>query len=133
MIHSRTSFQSSTSKLDNSTNPILAKSQKLAQCPSNAYFTTSRRVPGLLSVLPGLSLRSKNDVLPSEHLYHAQISPDPAERWKSIPPVLEDLKKRAKQMGLWNLWLSGGEFQGMAGGEGGGLSNLEVGVANLVE
>lgn len=52
-MHSRTSFQSSTSKLDNSTNPILAKSQKLAQCPSNAYFTTSRRVPGLLSVLPG--------------------------------------------------------------------------------
>jgi len=65
-------------------------------------------------------------VLPAEKLYHSQVSTDPALRWKSTPAVLESLKRRAKDLGLWNLWLSGGEFQGMAGGQGGGLSNLEV-------
>jgi acyl-CoA dehydrogenase len=39
---------------------------------------------------------------------------------------MDRLKAKAKKLGLWNLWLSGGDFQGMAGGEGGGLSNLEV-------
>jgi hypothetical protein len=39
---------------------------------------------------------------------------------------MDQLKGRAKELGLWNLWLSGGDFQGMAGGEGGGLTNLEV-------
>jgi acyl-CoA dehydrogenase len=46
----------------------------------------------------------------------------------SIPPVLEELKNKAKKQGLWNLWLSKGEFSGMAGGSGGGLTNLEVSV-----
>ena len=45
-----------------------------------------------------------------------------------MPPILDTLKAKAKQLGLWNLWLSGGDFQGMAGGEGGGLSNLEVSI-----
>lgn len=64
--------------------------------------------------------------MPAEKLYHDQIPTDPAKRWASTPPILESLKSRAKDLGLWNLWLSGGEFQGMAGGSGGGLTNLEV-------
>lgn len=68
----------------------------------------------------------KDDVMPSEALYHAQIPADPATRWQAIPQALENLKSKAKKLGLWNLWLSGGDFQGMAGGEGGGLTNLEV-------
>ena len=75
----------------------------------------------------GHSLTEQEDVLPAEKLYHSQVSTDPALRWKSTPAILESLKRRAKDLGLWNLWLSGGEFQGMAGGQGGGLSNLEVG------
>lgn len=65
-------------------------------------------------------------MIPNEELYHSQIPTDPSKRWKSTPPVLETLKSRAKQLGLWNLWLSGGEFQYLAGGQGGGLTNLEV-------
>ncbi|WVW78356.1 hypothetical protein I302_100310 [Kwoniella bestiolae CBS 10118] len=69
------------------------------------------------------------DVLPSEKLFHAQIPTHPPEaRWASIPPILETLRDKAKKLGLWNLWLSGGDFQGMAGGQGGGLSNLEYAV-----
>ncbi|OCF45832.1 acyl-CoA dehydrogenase [Kwoniella heveanensis CBS 569] len=70
----------------------------------------------------------ESDILPSEALFHSQISPDPKKRWESVPAVLGSLQKRAKELGLWNLWLSGGDFQGMAGGEGGGLSNLEYAV-----
>jgi hypothetical protein len=65
-------------------------------------------------------------VLPSEALFHAQLAPHGPERWASVPSVMDQLKGRAKELGLWNLWLSGGDFQGMAGGEGGGLTNLEV-------
>lgn len=65
-------------------------------------------------------------MIPSEALYYAQLPADPATRWQAIPQALENLKIKAKTLGLWNLWLSGGDFQGMAGGEGGGLTNLEV-------
>ncbi|WVQ83307.1 hypothetical protein IAT38_005446 [Cryptococcus sp. DSM 104549] len=70
----------------------------------------------------------ENDVVPAEALYHAQIPENPNLRWASVPAVLDTLKAKAKKLGLWNLWLSGGDFQGMAGGEGGGLTNLEYAV-----
>ncbi|KAE8539005.1 hypothetical protein D1P53_005375 [Cryptococcus gattii VGV] len=70
----------------------------------------------------------ENDVIPSEALYHAQLPADPVTRWQAVPQVLENLKMKAKKLGLWNLWLSGGDFQGMAGGEGGGLTNLEYAI-----
>ncbi|KAK8847464.1 hypothetical protein IAR55_005322 [Kwoniella newhampshirensis] len=83
----------------------------------------SPRAKDLLASLVGFM---ENDVIPSEALFHAQIPTHPPEaRWASVPSILETLKDRAKTLGLWNLWLSGGDFQGLAGGEGGGLSNLE--------
>lgn len=68
----------------------------------------------------------QHDVLPNEEVYHSQIPTDPAQRWKTTPPILKTLQDKAKSLGLWNLWLSGGEFQYLAGGSGGGLTNLEV-------
>ncbi|KAE8223349.1 hypothetical protein CF319_g3604 [Tilletia indica] len=46
------------------------------------------------------------ECLPAEKLYHSQISEDPVKRWESVPAVIEDLKKKAKAQGLWNLFLS---------------------------
>ncbi len=41
-------------------------------------------------------------VYPAEHVYHAFT--DAAEdRW-TIPPIMEELKDKARQAGLWNLW-----------------------------
>jgi acyl-CoA dehydrogenase len=55
-------------------------------------------------------------VLPAEPTYHAHIEAA-AERF-TIPPVIEDLKARARAEGLWNLWCPHPEL-------GAGLNNLE--------
>lgn len=46
------------------------------------------------------------ECIPAEKVYHAQIELDPKKRWKVIPPVLEELKAKARSLGLWNLFLS---------------------------
>ncbi len=53
-------------------------------------------------------------VYPAEHTFSDQVQ---QERWKS-PPVLEDLKAKAREQGLWNLFMPDERF-------GPGLSNLE--------
>jgi alkylation response protein AidB-like acyl-CoA dehydrogenase len=63
-------------------------------------------------------------VLPAVPAYEAQLA---EKRW-SLPPIVEELKVRARSAGLWNLFLPAAE--GRAGGVGlepggPGLSNLE--------
>jgi len=41
-------------------------------------------------------------VYPAEHVYHA-FTEAADDRW-TIPPIMEELKGKAKQAGLWNLW-----------------------------
>ena len=64
----------------------------------------------------------QGQVLPAEAQFAAWDA-DPSKRW-TIPPLLEDLKQRARQAGLWNLFLPGDAH-------GAGLSNLEY--ARLAE
>ena len=54
-------------------------------------------------------------VYPHERLFHEQINE--GDRWQPAP-VMEELKARAKQEGLWNLFLPESEY-------GAGLTNLE--------
>ena len=51
----------------------------------------------------------------------AQLPAGP-ERWKTIIPVTEDLKAKAKKLGLWNLFLSKAHYPE----HGVPLTNLEV-------
>ncbi|KAG2182328.1 hypothetical protein INT43_007258 [Umbelopsis isabellina] len=60
----------------------------------------------------------ENDCIPAEPVWHEQMGLGD-QRWKVIPPVLEGLKKKARSLGLWNLFL-GRDYQ-----EGAGLTNLE--------
>jgi acyl-CoA dehydrogenase len=55
-------------------------------------------------------------VYPAEHAYFARLDEGPS-RW-TVPPVIEDLKSKAQDAGLWNLFLPDSEY-------GAGLSNLE--------
>jgi acyl-CoA dehydrogenase len=55
-------------------------------------------------------------VYPNESVYYNQLNSLPS-RWH-IPPIMEELKKKAKQQGLWNLFLPDSEL-------GGGLTNLD--------
>jgi acyl-CoA dehydrogenase len=54
-------------------------------------------------------------VRPNEKTYYEQL--DKEGRWK-IPPIMEELKVKARLAGLWNLFLPASEY-------GAGLSNLE--------
>ena len=56
------------------------------------------------------------EVYPAEAVCERQLAAA-AERWQ-VPPGLEDLKKKARAAGLWNLFLPESEY-------GAGLTNLE--------
>jgi len=58
-----------------------------------------------------------DNVYPAEQVYHDYIE-NSDTRWV-IPPVMEELKDKAKEAGLWNLFLADFEDYGA------GLSNLE--------
>ncbi|HKH10352.1 MAG TPA: acyl-CoA dehydrogenase family protein [Rubrobacter sp.] len=55
-------------------------------------------------------------VYPNEATFHEQLEAS-EDRW-STPPIMEELKERARSAGLWNLFLPESEH-------GAGLSNLE--------
>ncbi|MDB2535297.1 acyl-CoA dehydrogenase family protein [Gammaproteobacteria bacterium] len=65
----------------------------------------------------------EKECVPVEHTFHEQIQ-DGDERWKSYPPIMKELKDKAKSIGLWNLFLPESEF-------GAGLTNYEY--AHLAE
>ncbi|KAH9824801.1 acyl-CoA dehydrogenase/oxidase [Melampsora americana] len=66
----------------------------------------------------------EEECLPAEKIYFSQISDDSNKRWKELPKIMEDLKHKAKSMGLWNLFLSKAHYPG----EGVPLTNLEYAV-----
>ncbi len=56
-------------------------------------------------------------VYPNESVYEEQLSQQ-KDRWAEVPPVIEELKAKAKKEGLWNLFLPESDL-------GAGLTNLE--------
>jgi acyl-CoA dehydrogenase len=62
------------------------------------------------------------ECLPADAVYAAQLG-EGAERWSAQPSVLEDLKEKAKKVGIWNMFLPKNHFK-----EGAGFSNLEYGL-----
>lgn len=74
------------------------------------------------------TLREKLLTFMDEHVYPNEAalkaaSPDPEKQW-STPPILEELKQKARDAGLWNLFLPDPDH-------GPGLSNLDY--AHLCE
>ena len=60
--------------------------------------------------------------MPALAVAHAQLPDDPERRWKTVIPVIADLKEKAKKLGLWNLFLSKAHYPEY----GVPLTNLEV-------
>ncbi|PLT34410.1 acyl-CoA dehydrogenase [Bacillus sp. V5-8f] len=56
-------------------------------------------------------------VYPNEAVYEQQLKAQ-SDRWSAIPPIMEELTAKAKEEGLWNLFLPESE-------NGAGLTNLE--------
>ncbi|KAI8320620.1 acyl-CoA dehydrogenase domain protein [Martensiomyces pterosporus] len=63
----------------------------------------------------------EEDCIPAEAQYEKELGVG-AERWQRVPSVIEKLKARARQLGLWNLFLTK-EYK-----EGAGLTNYEYAV-----
>lgn len=55
-------------------------------------------------------------IYPNEKRYAKQVEEN--NRWESVPPIMEELKEKAKKEGLWNLFLPESEY-------GAGLTNIE--------
>jgi len=63
----------------------------------------------------------ENEIIPANEVFEAQMSKDPKKRFLAgYPPIIDALKARAKELGLWNLFLSKIHYK-----EGVALSNLE--------
>lgn len=56
-------------------------------------------------------------IYPNEKVFQEQLNSAP-DRFSTIPPIMEELKEKAREQGLWNLFLPESEY-------GAGLTNLE--------
>ena len=65
--------------------------------------------------------QSQEEVIPAQKVAHHQL-PEGKDRWKTVIPIIEELKVKAKKLGLWNLFLSKTHYPK----HGVPLTNLEV-------
>ncbi|KAH1621416.1 hypothetical protein KXX21_007881, partial [Aspergillus fumigatus] len=64
----------------------------------------------------------EKDCIPAEAVFQAQLG-EGEKRWQTNPAVLEELKAKARKLGLWNMFLPKNHFS-----QGAGFSNLEYGL-----
>lgn len=64
----------------------------------------------------------EKECIPADAVYQAQLGQG-EQRWNTTPRVLEELKVKARGLGLWNMFLPKNHFN-----EGAGFSNLEYGL-----
>ncbi|KAI1825605.1 acyl-CoA dehydrogenase [Xylaria intraflava] len=64
----------------------------------------------------------EEECIPADPVYEAQIGQG-VSRWESHPPIIEELKAKAKSLGLWNMFLPKGHYK-----ESPGYTNLEYGL-----
>lgn len=77
-------------------------------------FSYSEKV---MSLQKKLTQFMEDYIYPNEQLYEEYVNQQ-NNRWETIPPIIEELKEKAKAQGLWNLFLPESEY-------GAGLTNLE--------
>lgn len=65
----------------------------------------------------------EEECIPADAIFQSQLGSGTRERFSAHPPVIEELKAKAKQLGLWNMFLPKNHFS-----QGAGFSNLEYGL-----
>lgn len=118
-----------TSRLAYSAWALVEDKFRSISLPPSASIFPLTRAPCLTSpfakdTLAKLCKFVEEDCLPAQSTFHDQISTDPALRWKSYPAVIEELKAKARGLGLWNLFLSKEHYPDV----GVPLTNLEYAV-----
>ncbi|EDN04848.1 acyl-CoA dehydrogenase [Histoplasma capsulatum] len=94
-------------------------------------MSASSKIPPI--ALPFVSERAKQtldlvqefvekDCIPADSVFQAELG-EGAQRWTATPAILEELKAKARKLGLWNMFLPKNHFK-----EGAGFSNLEYGL-----
>ncbi|KAI1944280.1 hypothetical protein LOZ53_003306 [Ophidiomyces ophidiicola] len=94
-------------------------------------MSASARIPPI--VAPFVSDKAKKtldlveefvekECIPADALFQAQLGHG-EQRWKRTPAIIEELKVKARKLGLWNMFLPKNHFK-----EGAGFSNLEYGL-----
>lgn len=64
----------------------------------------------------------EEECIPADTVFEAQVGAGDA-RWQAHPRILEDLKDKARSLGLWNMFLPKGHYK-----ESPGFTNLEYGL-----
>lgn len=64
----------------------------------------------------------EKECIPADALFEEQIGHG-EQRWNAHPPVIEELKTKARKLGLWNMFLPKSHFS-----QGAGFSNVEYGL-----
>ncbi|KIL68325.1 hypothetical protein M378DRAFT_191286 [Amanita muscaria Koide BX008] len=62
--------------------------------------------PYAKDILAKLITFLEDEVWPATNIAHAQLPPEPQKRWEAVIPIVAELKEKAKERGLWNLFLS---------------------------
>ncbi|CAI7615923.1 Acyl-CoA dehydrogenase family member 11 [Penicillium cosmopolitanum] len=94
-------------------------------------MSASTRIPPIAQ--PFVSERAKKtldlveefvekDCIPGDAVFSAELG-EGEKRWQTTPVIMEQLKEKAKKLGLWNMFLSKTHFK-----QGAGFSNLEYGL-----
>lgn len=73
-----------------------------------------------------VQLLTSSQGMPCDIVAHAQHAAF-QNRFGQYPPVIDDLKEKAKKLGLWNIFLSKTHYT-----EGAGLTNLEYGLVAMI-
>ncbi|MCJ1467922.1 hypothetical protein MMC07_006547 [Pseudocyphellaria aurata] len=64
----------------------------------------------------------EEECIPADTLFFSQLG-EGDKRWSTYPSIIDVLKSRARELGLWNMFLPKNHFK-----EGAGFSNLEYGL-----
>ncbi|KAI0146347.1 acyl-CoA dehydrogenase [Xylariaceae sp. FL1272] len=90
-----------------------------AQIPA---LVADRVSPQAKKVLDIVAKFVEEECIPADPVFEAQIG-EGSKRWDHHPQIIEELKEKAKKLGLWNMFLPKGHYK-----ESPGYTNLEYGL-----